>query len=91
VFPTLAEHALPRMIDEGLYVTINSDDPPMFNTTLTAEYLVVADTFGFDVDIIEGLVLNALRAIFLPVQEKAAMEAQFASEFGRLRAAYLND
>ena len=91
VFPTLAEHALPRMIDEGLYVTVNSDDPPMFNTTLTAEYLAVVDTFGFDVDIIEGLVLNALRAIFLSVQEKAEMEAQFASEFGRLRAAYLND
>ena len=48
VSPTLAEHPLPKLIDEGLLVTINSDDPPMFDTTLTDEYLRIAKTFGFD-------------------------------------------
>src|SRR2546430_11494906 len=34
----LEAHPLPRMLEEGLFVTLNSDDPPMFGTTLTDEY-----------------------------------------------------
>lgn len=85
VFPTLADHALPRLLDEGLYVTINSDDPPMFNTTLTDEYLRIAETFGFDVDVIEKLMLNAVRAALLPAEQKAQIERAFTAEFARLR------
>lgn len=35
---TLSEHPLPQMLDAGLLVTLNSDDPPMFSTTLLDEY-----------------------------------------------------
>ena len=59
-FPTMQEHPLPRLADEGLYVTINSDDPPMFNTTLTDEYLSIAHTFGYDADDLEWFVMNAV-------------------------------
>jgi adenosine deaminase len=85
VAPTLAEHPLPRLLDEGLYVTINSDDPPMFNTTLTDEWLRVSDTFGWEVDTVEKLSLNAVRASLLPDDRKAAMESQFQAEFARLK------
>lgn len=85
VVPGLAEHPLPRLLAEGLYVTINSDDPPMFNTTLTDEYIRIADTFGFGVDVIEQLVLNAVRASLLPQAERMAMEQQYRDEFARLR------
>jgi hypothetical protein len=61
VFPGFAEHPLPRLIDAGLYVTLNSDDPSMFNTTLTDEYLAAAHTFGFGPDTLEWLVLNGVR------------------------------
>src|SRR5262249_2009237 len=85
VYKTLAEHSLPRLIDAGLYVTVNSDDPPMFNTTLTNEYLACAETYGWDADTIERLVLNGLRASFLPEARKTQLEAQFQSDFTRLR------
>jgi len=85
-FPSLAEHCLPRLLDEGLYVTINSDDPPMFNTTLTDEYLAIAHTFGYDADDMEQLVMNALRAALLPDEVKAKMEGEFEAEFRRLCA-----
>ena len=39
VFPSLATHPLRRLYDAGVPVTVNSDDPPLFNTTLTDEYL----------------------------------------------------
>jgi adenosine deaminase len=85
VAPSLAEHPLPRLLDEGLYVTINSDDPPMFNTTLTNEYLQIAHTFGYSVDTIERLVLNGVRAALLPQAEREQMERQFKATFAQLR------
>lgn len=86
VAPSLAEHPLLRLLDEGLYVTINSDDPPMFNTTLTDEYLAIAHTFGFGVDTIEKLVLNGVQASLQPPEDRQAMAQQFRDEFTRLRA-----
>jgi adenosine deaminase len=88
VAPSLAEHPLPRLLHEGLYVTINSDDPPMFNTTLTDEYLAITETFGFDVDTIEKLVLNGVQASLRPLSHKQAMTQQFQAEFARLRTKF---
>ena len=86
VAPSFAEHPLPRLLAEGLYVTLNSDDPPMFNTTLTDEYLQAAEAFDLGPAEIEGLVLNALRASLLPADRKAALEAEFAVAFAALHA-----
>ncbi len=70
VAPSLAEHPLPRLLAAGLYVTLNSDDPPMFNTTLTNEYLKTAEVFGWDEEKLRTLALNAVRASLLPEAEK---------------------
>ena len=88
VAPSLTEHPLPQLLAEGLYVTLNSDDPPMFNTTLTGEYLAVVETFNFDLDTIEHLVLNGVRAALLPPGPRRQMEADFTAEFARLRSQY---
>lgn len=47
VVSSLAEHPLPALMKKDLILTINSDDPPMFNTTLTDEFLRLIDTFNF--------------------------------------------
>jgi aminodeoxyfutalosine deaminase len=86
VAPDLASHPLPKLIDAGLYVTINSDDPPLFNTTLTEEYLKIADAYGYDESMIEKLVMNAVRVTLLDEADKAAMIKEFEAEFARLRA-----
>ncbi len=85
VAPSLSEHPLPRLIDEGLYVTINSDDPPMFNTTLTDEYLRAAQILGCGVETIEQLAINAVRASLLPEASRVEMERRFRMEFAQLR------
>jgi adenosine deaminase len=61
VAPSLAEHPLPRLLAEGVNVTVNSDDPPMFNTTLTDEWILVAETFNFGIEEIRKMMLNAAR------------------------------
>ncbi len=85
VVPSFEQHPLPHLLDAGLYVTINSDDPPMFNTTLTDEYCKIADAFHFEAEELEQLVLNGVRASLLPPEERTRMEAQFIVEFARLR------
>jgi adenosine deaminase len=75
---------------EGLYVTVNSDDPPMFNTTLTDEYIALSETFGFSAETIERLVMNAVKVALLPDDEKAALEARFSKEFDGLRSQFLS-
>jgi adenosine deaminase len=88
VVPAIAQHPLPKLLDEGLYVTINSDDPPMFNTNLTDEYIKVANTFHFDSAKMEKLSLNALRASFLPDAIKREREGFFIAEFLQLRSTH---
>jgi adenosine deaminase len=74
VAASLSEHPLPRLLDAGLFVTINSDDPPLFNTTLTDEYLRCADTFNLDRTAIQQLGINAIRASLLPAERRFAIE-----------------
>jgi adenosine deaminase len=71
VFPAFEEHPLPKMIDAGLCVTINSDDPPMFNTSLTQEFEKCAATFGFSEGLLRELSARANRASFAPETRKA--------------------
>ena len=57
-------------------MTINSDDPPMFGTTLNREYEIAADLLDLDEDGIAGLAKNAVQASFLPADEQAALVAE---------------
>lgn len=84
VFPDLASHTLPRMLDEGLFLSINSDDPPMFSTTLTDEYLRCMETFELPLDIIYTLLTNATQAAFLPKEDKLDLRNKIAEGFNQL-------
>jgi len=84
VVKDLASHPLPQLLAENLYVTINSDDPPMFNTTLTDEFILVTQQFGFTREDLEHFVLNALRASLLSPERKSVLEKDFVEQFQRL-------
>ena len=84
VYPSYARHSLPELIEAGLYVTLNSDDPPMFNTTLTNEYRIGVREWGWDAAMIRKLVFNAVDATLLPDQERAALHRSFDEEFAGL-------
>jgi aminodeoxyfutalosine deaminase len=44
---SLAEHPLRNYFDQGVMLTLNTDDPAMFGTSLNREYQLAQDTFGF--------------------------------------------
>jgi len=71
--PDLAAHPLPRLLAEGLFVTLNSDDPPMFGTTLTQEYRRAASAFGLGHQQLAALAANGVRASFLDSAVKQAL------------------
>jgi adenosine deaminase len=85
VYADYATHPLRRLWDTGLLVTVNSDDPPLFSTTLNDEYDVLVEHFGFDASELEQISLNGLRASLLPAADKARLEDEFRAEFARLR------
>jgi aminodeoxyfutalosine deaminase len=91
VAPSVALHQFRALHDAGVLVTINSDDPPMFNCTLGSEYLALAEQQGFTLDELAEISLRAARAAFLPDAEKATLVARFEDELGRLHAELLAD
>lgn len=74
--PSLADHPLPTFVEAGVPVTINSDDPPMFATTLGREYEVAADLLGLDEAGIADLARAAVHHSFADDAVKASVLAE---------------
>jgi aminodeoxyfutalosine deaminase len=68
--PKLEDHPVRRYFDEGLMVTLNSDDPTMFGSDLAGEYLLAHDGFGFTEEHLRELASNSIEASFLPPEQK---------------------
>ena len=67
----LAEHPIVAFRDAGVVVTVNSDDPPMFGTTLNREYEIAADLLGLDRSGVADLARKAVQVSFAPDDVKA--------------------
>lgn len=67
---SLAEHPMRRLGEAGIPITIASDDPPMFNTTLVGEYHVAAQLLGLDAAGVAELARTSIRVSFLPDTEQ---------------------
>lgn len=68
--PEIAQHPVRRYFDQGLMLTLNSDDPAMFRTSLVEEYALVQDAFGFTDEHLRELARNSFEASFLPADKK---------------------
>ena len=70
---SLAEHPLPLFVEAGVVVTINSDDPPMFSTSLNQEYEIAASLLGLDAAGVVDLARAGVGASFAPDDLKARL------------------
>jgi adenosine deaminase/aminodeoxyfutalosine deaminase len=71
--PALLDHPVKRYFEEGLMVTLNSDDPPFFGANLLDEYLLAHREFEFSLDQLRELAANSIEASFLPPERKIAL------------------
>jgi adenosine deaminase len=74
--PSIEEHPLPVIAAAGVPFSISSDDPPMFGTTLTDEYVVAAGLLGLDEAGVAELARQAVRQSFLDDAGKASLLAE---------------
>ncbi|MGW1372914.1 adenosine deaminase [Streptomyces sp. NPDC002446] len=65
VIDDLADHPLPAMLDAGLLVTVNSDDPAYFGGYADDNFTAVRDALGLDPETLRTLARNSFRASFL--------------------------
>jgi adenosine deaminase len=82
---SFAEHPIRRLFDAGVLITVNTDDPTFFNTTLTDEYRLLVREYGFDADSISQLIFNSVQASFLPEQEKLLLHNRVKDSLKQLR------
>lgn len=66
----IADHPVRRYFDQGLMITLNTDDPAMFGTSITQEYELAQAEFGFSDEHLRELARNSFEASFLPPEKK---------------------
>src|SRR5438093_2664513 len=66
----IADHPVRRYFDQGLMLTLNTDDPAMFSTSLTQEYALAQSEFAFTDEHLRELARNSFEASFLPPEKK---------------------
>jgi adenosine deaminase len=70
VFQTMADHNLKKLLDAGLLVTVNSDDPAYFGGYVGDNYLAVAESLGLERSDLVKLARNSIEAAFLRVRDR---------------------
>src|SRR5512135_119432 len=80
VIPAPGAHPLRRMLDAGLNVTINTDDPSVSRITLSHEYHVFCNELGIAEDRLKDCIVAAGNAAFLPEPEKVSLVTELRNE-----------
>jgi aminodeoxyfutalosine deaminase len=73
----IEEHPLRNFFDLGVMVTLNTDDPAMFHTSLNREYALAQQVFGFSDEQLREIARNGFEAAFLPAEKKIELLNRF--------------
>jgi adenosine deaminase len=73
VYAVYSDHPFRRLIDAGVRVTLASDDPPYFGTSIGREYAVAGQFFGMDEVALRRVTRHAVEAAFVDPPTRAAL------------------
>lgn len=73
VFPSISQHNFKRLLEAGLLVTINSDDPAYFGGYVSDNYIAVQEALALSREDLERIAANSFKAAFLPAEAKRAL------------------
>ncbi|MBU6998757.1 MAG: adenosine deaminase [Theionarchaea archaeon] len=91
VCPSLADHPIKQYFERGLLVTVSSDDPTMFNTTISREYEVLAENLGFSIEDLKRISFNSITASFLSERDKESLRSRFEREWNEVQDRFLTE
>jgi len=80
---TVTEHPVKSYFDQGMMVTLSTDDPALFGTSLAREYQLAQETFGFTDEHLRELARNSFEASFLPAERKLELLSLFDAAIAR--------
>lgn len=83
VIKSIKEHPVKQFIDMGIPVSINTDDPKMFNNSLAEEYLALKVNFDFTDSDICNIIINSIHTTWLDEKEKQELIEKFKEEIAR--------
>ncbi len=76
----ITEHPIRKYFDKGLLISVNTDDPKMFNTSLADEYRLLVEECGFSKKEICEIILRGIKSSWLSEEKKNALVQQFMQE-----------
>jgi aminodeoxyfutalosine deaminase len=79
VVESMEDHALPALREAGLRVCINSDDPGMFATDMTTEFVIAHEQLGVSIDDLRAMQRDALDASFASPAVRRRLDAELAA------------
>ncbi len=88
VFGSLEEHPFDHLLRSGVAVSVNSDDPPFFDTTLSEEFVRLSATFGYDETELARLAMAPLEHAFLDGGGRPALGARMERQLDALGVEY---
>ena len=78
VVDELEAHPIRKFFDEGLLVSVNTDDPKMFDTSLEAEYVALVERLGFTLADVKKLIQNGIDSTWADEGTKARLHDELA-------------
>lgn len=78
VVDRLADHPLPRLLEAGLNITLNSDDPAYFGGGMMNNFSACAEAFGWDHEVFRTLAANAVNSAFMDANRREELRADIA-------------
>ncbi|WP_068083397.1 adenosine deaminase [Polycladidibacter stylochi] len=84
VYENLRFHPINRLRQAGVKVTLSSDDPPFFHTTLGKEYVQMTEVFGWDQLVLAEMTANSIAAAFCDDTTKAKLQEQLDTALAAL-------
>lgn len=83
IYENLQNHPINQLFQAGLNISINSDDPALFNTTLSQEFQKLVTTFQYNILDLETFTLNALNSSYLKEDSKENLFRRVKTEYAK--------
>jgi adenosine deaminase len=76
IYPSFRDHPIGELFERGVKVTISTDDPPFFHTTMAREYDMLNQAFDWDEGVFAKIARTSLDAAFCDADTKARISAK---------------